>query len=791
MKQAVVLLLFLSLTARAQSLYFHPAINSIGLEIQGAEAYDSCHIEFKKASETFWKAGMAADKVTVSGQLQFRGSLMLLDENTEYQLRIHFDNALPLPVQNVKTLSAPVFTPTANVKWVSPNGSGNAYTQAQPGNITALLSSGQVTCGVTIMLMDGVYTQLGNQLSINTDCDENKPIQLLAAPGAHPVFDGAVKITSTWTQHASDPKLFYTAIPPAAAHSNICVFGDRALYPYPSIAPEVLLGNYNLSALNFGFDGFVRDENTIWIKTQAGTDPDTVPVVLSSAFRFLTVYGNGHNAWLKIKGIGFRHIGKPQLNPLGSADNSYGATVFDLRKVHQVYFDSCRFEFNTANIDFSDVCSDIFIQNCHFKHDTGKWTHAMIKKSHVFVHSLFYTVSSSRARDVENADIFLDQTRSVVIRNNVFDGMNSGVESYIDKGPNEEVDIYGNTFIDNFDAIECDGYWTNLRVWNNEVIRPMSGISAAPPLLGPRYFYRNVFHHMQGRRNEQDDPYFIECYPPLEYKLQGIGIKTNSGVAPSPERGNLYFFNNTFYAEDTLGFGFSSWDSEWREAYFTNNIFYQNVKNPGYFASLADKPDFQWHSERDNFYSPNALSPILVAKHIHGQYDCSDIYAVEDIQATLRSISGSHSISFVDPLQENPQFASTLQGGFQLKSNSSLIDTGVLIPGFYDFWGQRPDVGAKEFIPPPVGTTELPAAGEVTLFPNPACERLQFILHEAGSVTGLSVYNTLGQAFTPRFQKEENGYGIDLSGLKSGIYLLQIRRKNLPELQLRFLKACP
>lgn len=87
------------------------------------------------------------------------------------------------------------------------------------------------------------------------------------------------------------------------------------------------------------------------------------------------------------------------------------------------------------------------------------------------------------------------------------------------------------------------------------MIRPMAGILAAPPLIGPRYFYRNTFHGMKGRINEKDDPYFIGCEPVgTNYRGQAIGIKTNSGYSGIQPRGNIYFINNTFHAEDTMGF---------------------------------------------------------------------------------------------------------------------------------------------------------------------------------------------------------------------------------------------
>lgn len=122
-----------------------------------------------------------------------------------------------------------------------------------------------------------------------------------------------------------------------------------------------------------------------------------------------------------------------------------------------------------------------------------------------------------------------------------FEGTCSGIVKQFESGIIQDADIYDNTFNYNFDAIECDGQWSNLRVWNNEIKGAMAGISMAPPLIGPRYFYRNTIHHIAGRPNIQNDPYYIGCSPPLNFKSAGVGIKSNSGAIPDDQAGNVYF----------------------------------------------------------------------------------------------------------------------------------------------------------------------------------------------------------------------------------------------------------
>lgn len=765
----------------AQQIELTPTYQSIGVEVTNISSADSCKVEYKKSNQSNWLLAYNPDKVTISSIEQFRGSLFLLDENTKYDVRVTLYNgsdAIELPVLQQTTLISPTFDQTSNIKWVSPNGSGNNYTHSNPGNINTLFSSTQISCGTTVMLMDGVYSvKEGISLVINQPCSELAPIIIKAAPGANPIMDGGQIINSIWTPHNTDSLLYYTSIPPDAAHSNICVMGGKALYPYPSLISDILLGNYNLSDLNFGYNGFVRNENTIWIKTFEGTNPNLENVIVSKAYRFMTVYGNNKSAFLKIKGITFKHFGKPFLNPPGSAQDAYSATVFDLRNVNHIYIDSCNFEYNTNDIGFSNQCENFTIQNCKFKHDVGKWSHAMIKKSHV---NLFIN-SATRGRAIESPAIFMHLCKQGIIRNNIFDGLNSGIESYFDSGFNEEIDVYNNTFIDNFDAIECDGLWSNLRAWNNEIIRPMAGISAAPPLIGPRYFFRNTIHGMKGRMNEADDPFFTGCYPVgMNYRGQGIGIKTNSEYSGPIPPSNLYFFNNTFHAEDTLGFVHTSWKAEWGKAIFINNAYSHKLSHPFYYFDLGNNSknsNFQISSINENYFSYNNSAPIIVAKYIHGLYDCANIIDVRSIQTTLQSISGSSNIVINNPMQNNPLYKSIGNSGFELDVNSLLIDAGTQIQGFYDFKGKNPDIGAKEsnFTS---SIEENETIHKIKIYPNPTSDWLQIDIPSEDANFTISVFNTLGQLIKTSMDNELNPKVLDMNQFTSGLYLVEISYKN-------------
>jgi hypothetical protein len=779
------LLLGLAISVSAQTVYLHANINSVGVEVQLPSGFDHdksarCFFKYKKLSESEWKDGFEADRILISGVDEFRGSIFLAEENTGYEVEVTIIDSIPnittqiLPVVAVQTLMNPQFVHLGNIKWVSPNGSGTLYTEANPGKLTTLLSSGGVTCGTTVLLLDGIYSDVGLALQIYNHCTEKTPIQFFAAPGAHPIIDGGITTTLTWTPNANLPNLYSANLPAGTDYSNLCLINGEALYAYPTLTANILFGNYNLVDLNFGFDGFVRNNASIWLHTQSGLNPNNSEITLSKAFRFLTFYGNNKDAFLRVKGITFQHFAKPSFS--GTAE--FSATVFDLRNVHHVVFDDCKFLYNNSHISFSGQCNDILIQNSEFKHSNGKYSHAMIKKS-LLTNPFDPT---TRGRATETGAIELSSNKNVIIRNNLFDGVNSGVV-----GVNliEEADIYDNLFTDNFDAIECDGNWSNLRVWNNEIVRPMAGFSMAPPMIGPRYFYRNVVHGMQGRRNEQDDPYFVGCEPITNYLSAGVGIKTNPGVAGN--LGNLYFINNTFYAEDALGFVFTSWDSEWRFAKFINNIYSHQNHHVGYFHSLGNNDDFQFYSQNDNYFSENDLSPLLVAKEMHGQYNCININEIELIESTLSSISGSNEFQFINPIHQNPEFVSTVQGGFLLSETSPMVNQGIIVKGFYDFV-EFPDLGAKE------SEVILTTWNDITenqlhLFPNPTTDIVTISGTKMMNVKQVTIINFVGQIMG----KTNNFYSdapikVNTENWHKGVYCIVIEFENGQQSTLKFVK---
>lgn len=283
---------------------------------------------------------------------------------------------------------------------------------------------------------------------------------------------------------------------------------------------------------------------------------------------------------------------------------------------------------------------------------------------------------------------------------------------------------------------------------------------------------------MQGRRNEKDDPYFIGCQPVNNvYNGQGVGIKTNSTYMENVPEGNLYFFNNTFHSDDTLGFVFTSWYAEWRKALFINNSYSHSKSFPFFYCNLASvqtNSDFQISSINENYFSYNPNSPIIVAKHINGQYNCTEIDKVDDIQSTLSSISGSPYIFIGKATQLNPMFKDKKTGGFELEYNSPLIDAGIEIKGFYDFNGKSPDIGAKESKFTNKIIEIINNNNTIIAFPNPAKNYVKINKPNFEKPILLTLSNNIGKIIYQSKSFNPKTEIIDLSILHNGIYFIEV-----------------
>ena len=777
---AAIALLAICMTARAQQVTLTPLINSLGIHVSNARSIDSCQFYYRLQNEGVWYKGYQPDRVLIDTAVEYRASLFPLDSSMTVDVRMIIwrgNDSLTLPIVSGRTSTPPTMPMSRTVKYVAPNGSGSVYSRTNPGSLTSLFTSGSIECGTTVILLDGIYRDRELRIVLDRDCPAAEPISLIADSATSPVIDGGVTLGGGWERDPIDTALFKRSLPVEAAHTTVCVLADRLLYPYPSLYPEALLGGYGLTMLSYGNDGFVRDDKTIWIKTSDGRDPGTSTVTVSTAHYFLSVQGNGHDGNLLIKGLTFRHFAKPRLYPLGSDIDALSALVLDIRSTNHIVIDQCRFEHNSTAISLSGDCNTYLIQDCTFEDQVGRWTYAMIKMSSDFIHTPFLTLQTSRGRRVETTAIFLERSSSGVIRNNRFIGLNSGVESFLDKGRNEEIDIYGNELTDCFDAIECDGFWSNLRIWGNRFHGAMAGISAAPPLMGPRYVYRNVFAGMRGRRSEPIDPYFIGCSPSNNsYRMHAVAIKTNSTYAGNGSPGNLHVLNNTMYTDDSLGFALAPWQSEWERGIFINNVYCHESASLFHYFNLGDtaaNKDFQITSLHDCYHTFGGSGHLATIQEQYGRFSCIEVSDVAALQETLRAVSHSMDIRIGDATQGDPLFSNRSRYDFTLSPDSPLIDAGMVIPGFMDYHGSAPEIGAHELATSTSKADHDAPGTALIIYPKPLHDVLIVTARDMPNGFTATVYDCTLRVIRTTSTTHDSMHW-DLSTLPTGLYTITI-----------------
>lgn len=704
--------------AQQPSLQFFPNFRSIGYRITLPAGFDSdtnatVAVKYYSVNHPL-DTGFSPYRLRQDTFNEFRGSLFMLEPNTKYHIQITLTDSTPTLQSftfndSVMTRSEPIVQPTSNIKYVSPTGSGNAYTLANPGNLATLINNNLVTCGTTVMLLDGVYDVGNMTLNINSDCTPQTPIVIMAAPGAHPVLDGGYHQQINWTQDANDTTLYSTSINNQTPHllSSLCLLDGERLYPYPI--------DFNhqeaLSNLFYGLSGFYRDFNKVFIKTVSGKNPNHHQVILSKWSNCLTVQGVGQsrNSYLTIKGLTINYYSKPfyTTNFLGNIQNpTFPAVALWMKNVNYVLIDSCVFSYNNFAIEFEGVCNFNTVQHCEISDQTGLWGHEAFKNTNNEVVGMFIAPNGTIGRKSENIGIYFYPSPNArltgnVIRDNKIVGIVAGIVTgnVNDVSQTTETDIYNNEIVNCYDALDNLSGQINLRAWNNRINHAVVGLSFIAGRYGPRYVFRNVISNINDRKNPSpysNDLLFRYCNGTISDKIWGTGIKMNAGnITTNP--GALFLMHNTFHASDTLAFAMYLLKSDWRKLYSRNNIYYNEGLSTFFFDDVGNDPKYSFNSEYDNFFNATT-GAIATVQPVNAQSLCYTYYNPAQTDTGLRNVTQATDVRIKNAQNSHPQFKAT-GSDFRLMCNSPMIDNGVILPGINNrsFKGTAPDIGAFEF----------------------------------------------------------------------------------------------
>ncbi len=256
------------------------------------------------------------------------------------------------------------------------------------------------------------------------------------------------------------------------------------------------------------------------------------------------------------------------------------------------------------------------------------------------------------------------------------DGLGGSSNSSYKGFPGDDSDIYGN-YISycHDDGIESEGGNQNVRIWNNYLTNYYDAIANASTTVGPLYIFRNVV-------GKGMDPSVGTNTPGALY-----GVKMGSAGGSYNQKGNQYFFNNTFYQESGL----------------TTGTFGTNGSNNRDIIRFISRNNILFNKQGDSTLKAISAS----SNNLNNNFDYDLIYGTFPATQTLNGVSSAQEVNGIknrEPIflssagiSGTPGGSGALTGIFRIKDESPGKDLAEIIHNFSDsYTGNGPDVGAHE-----------------------------------------------------------------------------------------------
>jgi Right handed beta helix region len=563
----------------------------------------------------------------------FVGSLFGLSASGNYELRVTLSDPDGITggasMTSVFATRADVLVePTLRVLYVATNGNNinNGLTPA-----TAVQSvqhaADLALAGDIVSVAPGIYREAVNVPRSGTSV---QPI-VFRGQGAGVILDGAdaaIVAGVPWTAGGSG---VYQRVP--GFDTGHVATEQGRLYRYSSLA--------TLQALASGAPGgYWFDGTNLYLKFSDGSAPAAH-----------TIYAARLDAGFTLDGRANIRIENFEIRYYGSGD--YGKGIY-LR-----YSDDCIVR---ANVIHEIGSAGVWIK--------GGSRHR-IEDNVMFDTSIpGWPWDQTKASSAENNAVVLtdDVGRGHVIRRNTISGWFNGIGPCGSAAPpgalTTEVDIYRNTFrYHNDDALEPEGYCSNVRIFENTVRDSHMAFAVAPAAPGPTWFVRNIAYDIGNTRTSQLDGY------------TSSGLKINSGY-PDPV-GPLLLYHNTFLttapATSSIVLLNPSVNTfvRARNNIFSGTLYVLDKVNP-----IAQDWDYDLLRSSD----PTRFVKWLGTNYVNlGLLQSAQGQELHGVAATANIVAPA-------------------SGDFRLRGDSAAIDHGVVLPGINDgYLGSAPDIGALEF----------------------------------------------------------------------------------------------
>jgi hypothetical protein len=703
-----------------------------------------------------WRTAIMPSVVLLKNQERIiAGSILQLAAGTVYEIELSvIDSAAgntPVVHAGNFTTKADVLPPaTADTLWVAPNGGGNVYTQLQPGKIENLFvvnstpgpDRNKINTATTIMCKEGTYYTGGlsytlnnvnkytnNMGVVNTGLLRDKPMKIVGEAGKKIIFDGRdTSVRSvTWQLYDATNKIYRAFLPPATALSTEFLMDSVRLYPYPYVYINYFFGIpwieclYNLRS----GDGFYRNGADFLVKTSDGKSPAGRNLVVSKQSNLLSIINTTSGPYVNqaflFQNIGIQHYSKPIIAIPGDYESIINAEAVKCLNTQDLLFDNCRFESNTYSISINGNADNTIIQNCRFADKTGSYSHGDYKNTANYNNfppgpNAFVNDNGKHGRNLELSPVFFSHddyrsnrlsSKNIVFRNNIVDGFVDGFSGrQIDTLFYYDVDVYGNTFRNNYQGVSALGNNINYRLWNNKIKNCPVGIAFYESPKGPFYIFRNEISNLRDRQNITGTVELLtyidgQVMPLTERKTWGTMFKANASATPNRQL-EIHFYHNTILAKDTAAFCLYLWETNWKKIRTANNNFYSKFTNLR-FDNINTGKEYNYMGQWDNYFSEvNRVGELTRTHNDAASHKRTGSLTEVTDYLRLYSRETDTACLYVKGTVANPLFLDDALGNYSLANNSPLINRGLIIPNISDLPGVNykdslPDIGAYEY----------------------------------------------------------------------------------------------
>ncbi len=647
MARPIALLASLALAAGAPALAQNPitlsSLSAYGnLQAGGVVALVSGDANSNASASLEWRpAGGAwtyAHPLVRIDATHFVGSLFWLGAGTAYEVRVTLadpDGVTGSPTATAALTTRPDTLPPASARTLYVATTGN---DANPGtNPAAPLRTVQHAADISqpgdlISIQPGVYRE---SVSVTTSGTAAQPIVYRGVTGA--ILDGAdaaIAAGVSWTAAGGG---VYSRVTGFATDHVVTEAGR--LFRYDTLA--------ELQALGAGAPGgFSFDGTTLRVRFADNSSPASHTMHVASLENGFYLDGVSH---VRIENLEIRHYGS----------DGYGKGVY---------------------LRYSSDCV-VRTSKIHEVESAGVWIKGgdrhRVEDNEIWDTSIFnWPWDFSKGSSAENNAVVLtdDVGRGHVIRRNTIHGQFNGMGPCGSTAPpgggfTTETDIYENTLYQHTDdALEPEGWCSNVRIWRNTIRDVHMAFAVAPANPGPVFIVRNVAWRVGNTRTSQTDGWTASA------------LKINSGY-PEPV-GPLLLFHNTLLTDapstDAVALmdpGNSTW------IWLRNNV----IAGTRYVLDKVNP--VPWYGDWNDVYTTDASRLV---RWMGTRYDTLAAYQA----GTGQEANG---------LSAPPQLVNPAGGDFRPAAGSPLIDRGVFVPGMSDgFLGAAPDIGALEYDPVPV-----------------------------------------------------------------------------------------